>query len=285
MDAIVQGAMLGGLYALYAAGLSLMFGVMRLVNIAHGDFIVLAAFVAIAAAPGLQASPFFTLALVPLLMFGVGYGLQRGVLNLTLGKGQLPPLLVTFGLSIVIQNALLEAFSADTRALPARGVETLTIGLPAGLAVGVLPLATLALAILVTFALEWLFGRTAVGRGFRATSDDLEIARLMGIDDRRIYGLATAIAFAVIGVAGVLLAMRTTVSPTDGPNQLLYAFEAVIIGGLGSFWGTFAGAILLGIAQSIGFRINPGWGALIGHLVFIVILVFKPSGLFERTRD
>jgi branched-chain amino acid transport system permease protein len=210
--------------------------------------------------------------------------LQRWVLNGTLGRDPLPSLVVTFGLSIVIQNMLLEVFSADPRSLDSGGFNTRSIGIGDGLAVGALPLAIFGVALLCTLALQSLFDHTKVGRAFRAVSDDREIAELMGLDAHKVYALATALAFIVIALAGSLQAMRTTVAPSDGPLLLLFAFEAVIIGGMGSFWGTFAGAMVLGLAQQIGFRLDPGWGIWFGHLVFLAVLVVRPQGLFPRTR-
>ena len=283
LDTLIQGLLLGGLYALFALGLSLMFGVMRLTNTAQGDFIVLAAFGAIAMAT-LVASRSVVAALLLLpVAFAFGYALQRGVLNRTLGRDPLPSLVVTFGLSIVIQNLLLEVFSADPRSLDSDGFNTRSLGL-GGVAIGALPLAIFGAALLCTVALQTLFDRTKLGRAFRAVSDDREIAELMGLDANKVYALATAIAFIVIALAGSLQAMRTTVAPSDGPLLLLFAFEAVIIGGMGSFWGTFAGAMVLGLAQQIGFRLDPGWGLWFGHLVFLAVLVVRPQGLFPRTR-
>ena len=291
VDILVQGLLLGGLYALFALGQSLMFGVMRLTNTAEGDFIVLGAFGAIAALAALGPlvpAPQLALVLVGLLLlpaaFGAGYALQRGVLNGTLGRDPLPSLVVTFGLSIVIQNALLELFSADPRSIETGGLNTASVTLPGGVTVGLLPIAIFVLAVAATAGLQWLFGSTALGRSFRAVSDDREIAELMGLDAKKVYGLATAIAFVLIAVAGMLQGMRTTVSPADGPVLLLFAFEAVIIGGMGSFWGTLAGALLLGVTQQIGFRLDPGWGIWFGHLVFLAVLVLRPQGLFPRTR-
>ena len=291
LDILVQGLLLGGLYALFALGQSLMFGVMRLTNTAQGDFIVLAAFGAIAAlgvlGPMLPSAQVAAVAAGLLLLpvaFGAGYALQRGVLNGTLGKDPLPSLVVTFGLSIVIQNALLELFSADPRSIDTGGLETASATLPGGVVVGGLPLAIFVLAVAATAGLQWLFGSTAIGRSFRAVSDDREVAELMGLDARKVYGLATALAFVLIAGAGMLQGMRTTVSPADGPMLLLFAFEAVIIGGMGSFWGTLAGALLLGVTQQIGFRLDPGWGIWFGHLVFLVVLVVRPQGLLPRTR-
>ena len=285
VNAIVQGVLLGGLFALFATGLSLIFGVMRLVNLAHGDFIVLAAFLAAAVVSGTGVHPLLTLLVVAPVMFVLGYALQRGLLDRTLSANVMPPLLVTFGLSIVIQNALLEGFSADTRRLRAGALETAGIEVGAGVAVGVLPLMTFAAAVAVIAALQVVFYRTRAGRVFRAASDRPEVVPLMGVDTRRVFALAMGIALAVCAVAGVLMGMRTNFSPTVGPARLLFAFEAVIIGGLGSLWGTLAGGVILGVAQSVGAKIHPGAQILAGHLVFLALLAARPQGLFPRMRD
>ena len=258
---------------------------MRLVNIAHGDLIVLAAFLGYAVVEPLGLNPFFSLVVVVPVMALFGYVLQRFVLNKTLGDDILPPLLVTFGLSIVIQNLLMEVFSADSRGLNAGSIETASIPLGGGIAVGVFPVMIMLTAIAVIAGLQYLFSSTALGRAFRATSDDQTTAQLMGIDNRHVYGLAMAIALAIVGIAGVYLAIRTNFNPTIGPGRLLYAFEAVIMGGLGSLWGTLAGGMMLGVSQAIGFRLDPGWGILTGHLTFLAVLIFRPNGLFPRTRD
>jgi branched-chain amino acid transport system permease protein len=283
LDTLVQGLLLGGLYALFALGQSLMFGVMRLTNTAQGDFIVLGAFAAIAAATWLAWHPFAIGLLLLPLAFGAGYLVQRSMLNGTLGKDPLPSLVVTFGLAIVIQNGLQELFSADPRSLDTGALATASVAL-GPVTVGTLPLVILGVAVAATAGLQGLFGHTAIGRAFRAVSDDREAAELMGLDARHVYALATGIAFALILLAGVLQASRTTVSPSDGPLLLMFAFEAVIIGGMGSFWGTLAGAMLLGLAQQIGFRIDPGWGLWAGHLVFLAVLVLRPQGLFPKTK-
>jgi branched-chain amino acid transport system permease protein len=291
LQVLLQGLLLGGLYCLFALGQSLMFGVMRLTNTAQGDFIVLGAFAAIAGLSALGALglpdavlPWLAGLLLLPLAFAFGYVLQRWVLNGTLGKDPLPSLVVTFGLAIVIQNLLLELFSADPRSIETAGLNTRSLALPGGFAVGVLPLLIVALAVAATAALQWLFNRTQLGRAFRAVSDDKEIAELMGLNSNKVYALATAIAFVLIALAGVLQGMRTTVSPSDGPLLLLFAFEAVIIGGMGSFWGTLLGAMLLGVTQQIGFRIDPGWGIWFGHIVFLLVLVLRPQGLFPKTK-
>jgi branched-chain amino acid transport system permease protein len=285
LDTLIQGILLGGLYALFAAGLSLIFGIMRLVNLAHGDLIVLAAFAILAFASWLGIGPFLALLLALPLMFAAGFALQHILLNRTLGHGLLPPLLVTFGLSIIIQNGLLEGFSADSQRLQAGAIETASINLGGGIAVGLLPIITFASAVAVIVGLNILFYKTALGRAFRATSDDLEVAELMGIDHHRIFALAMGVAMIVATIAALYLGMRANFDPTIGPARLLYAFEAVIIGGLGSFWGTLAGGIIIGLAQTTGAKIDPEWQILAGHLAFLLVLVVRPRGLFPRALD
>jgi len=284
VDTILQGLLLGGLYALFATGLSLIFGVMRIVNLAHGDLSILAAFLAVVAVEALGLHPFLALLLVVPLMAGLGYALQTLVLNRLLGRGILPPILVTFGFSIIIQNALLETFSADARRLNPGGIETASLSLGGGLAIGWFPFITLAVAVLILVGLQLVIGRLSVGRAFRATSDDQETAELMGIDNRRLYGLAMALSLGIVAVAGVFLGIRTTFAFGSGPDRLLFAFEAVIIGGLGSLWGTLVGGAVLGIAQTVGAKLSPGWGILTGHLVFLAVLLLRPQGLFTKSR-
>jgi len=279
--AIVQGVLVGGLYALFAAGLSLIFGVMRLVNIAHGDLIVLAAFVAMVAMQTLGFGALESLIVVIPVMAALGYILQRGLLNFTLGSDILPPLLVTFGLSVIIQNSLLVVFTADSRRLNAGAIEIATFNL-AGIDIGVLPLVMFLAAVAVIGGLQFVFYRTALGRAFRATSDNAEVARLMGLDNRHIFGLAMALSLAVVAVAGVFLAVRTNFDPASGPARLIFGFEAVIIGGLGNLWGTLLGGVVLGVAQAIGAQIDPGWQLLAGHIVFLAVLAVRPTGFFPR---
>jgi branched-chain amino acid transport system permease protein len=284
IDTIVQGILLGGLYALFATGLSLIFGVMRLVNLAHGDFSILAAFLAVLAVQALGLNPLLTLLAVAPLMAGLGYALQRLMLNRLLGRGTLPAVLVTFGLSIVIQNGLLETFSADSQRLNPGGIETASLALPGGLAVGWFPLLTFLVAVLLLVALQLLIGHTSLGRAFRAASDDGPTAALMGIDTSRLYARAMALSLAIVAVAGIFLGVRTTFAFSSGPDRLLFAFEAVIVGGLGSLWGTLVGGVILGVAQTVGARLSPGWGVLTGHLVFLAVLLLRPSGLFAKPR-
>jgi len=285
IDAILQGTLLGGLYALFAAGLSLMFGIMRLVNLAHGDLIIFAAFIILFIMDSLGLNVFFATAVALPIMFVVGYLLQKQLLNQTLGKDILPPLLVTFGISIIIQNGLLETFTADSQRLQAFGIETVSFPIGGGIAIGLLPAMTFATAVLAIVALNWMMYRTEVGRAFRATSDDPSTAQLMGIDNNRVFAIATGISFVVITISALYFGNRAQFDPTIGAFRLLYAFEAVIIGGLGSLWGTLAGGIILGVAQTIGAKINPEWQILSGHIVFLIVLVLRPRGLFPRAVD
>lgn len=284
VNTIVQGILTGGLYAMFAAGLSLIFGVMRLVNIAHGDLIVLAAYIALVVVETLGVNPLVALLFVVPIMAIVGYVLQRTILNRTLGDDLLPPLLVTFGLSIIIQNALLEIFTADSRKLNAGAIETASIEVLPGVSLGILPLAQFVIAVVVIALMQMVFYRTAMGRAFRATSDDQPVSQLMGLDNRHIFGLAMALSLAIVAVAGVLLAVRANFDPSIGPARLIFGFEAVIIGGLGSMWGTLAGGIILGVSQAIGAKIDPGWQLLAGHLVFLLILAIRPQGLFPKVQ-
>lgn len=284
LDTIVQGVLLGGLYALFAAGLSLVFGIMRLVNLAHGDLIVMGAYLILTVVSVLGINPFLAALVAMPVMFGLGWLLQRVVLNRVLGDDILPPLLVTFGLQIVLQNALLQGFSADSQRVGAGALETASWNL-GPVTVGVMPVLTFASAIFVIVVLNQVFYRTSLGRAFRATSDDPVTASLMGIKPAGVFAIATGIAMIVVTIAALYLGMRANFDPTIGPARLIYAFEAVIIGGLGSLWGTLAGGIIIGVAQTVGAAISPEWQILAGHIAFLVVLLLKPRGLFPRAFD
>lgn len=282
VNAIVQGVLLGGLYALFAAGLSLVFGVMRIVNLAHGDLAIVAAFLALGLVAGLGVNPFVALLVVVPALAALGFALQATILNRVLGANPLPALLATFGLSIVLQSLLQEGFSADSRGLDAGSIENGSLEVSGSVAIGWLPLLTLGIGVAVIAALSLVLFGTQLGRAFRAASDDPEAAEVVGIDQKKLYAVATAIALATVGVAGVLLGIRTSFGPADGSAQLISAFEAVIIGGLGNLWGTLLGGIVLGVAQTVGAQIDPAYGVLSGHLVFLAVLLVRPTGLFPR---
>ncbi len=281
-NAILQGVLVGGLYALFAAGLSLIFGVMRLVNIAHGDLIVLSAYVALSCITLTGMNPLVAILVVAPLMAAFGYMLQRYIFNRTLGDDILPPLLVSFGLSVIIQNALLQIYTADSQKLNAGPIEIASFNIAEGLSIGWMPLLMFVTAVVLIGALQFVFYSTPLGRALRATSDDQEMARLMGYNNRHLYSLAMAISLTIVAVAGIFLASRANFDPTLGPQRLIFGFEAVIIGGLGNLWGTLLGGIILGVAQAIGAMIDPGWQILAGHLVFLAVLALRPEGLFPR---
>ena len=286
LDTLIQGILLGALYGLYAAGLSLVFGIMRLVNVAHGDFIVLSAFLALFAQRELHIeNPFVALIVLVPMMFIMGYILQRVLFNPTLGTHFLRMILVAVGIGIIIENGLLEVASADSQKLQGGLFAIQSIALPRGLAVGVFPLTMLVVCIAVIALLQWVMYHTKLGRTFRATSDDQKTAGLMGVNWRHLFGIATGITMATVAIAGVFMGVRAGFDPSTGPDQLIFAFEAVIIGGLGSLWGTLIGGILLGVAQSIGARISAEDMLMAGHLMFLFVLMVRPNGLFPKRGD
>ncbi len=281
INAVVQGLFLGGLYALFACGLSLLFGVMRIINLAHGDIAVLGAFGVWILATQLHVSPFLALLLALPVMLALGYALQRTLLARSLRSGELTPLLTTFGLAIVLQNALLQIFSPDVRSLGS-AAGPVSIGswhLTDQLIVPYLGLLVLLVAVLVLGGLQLTLRRTAFGREMRATAQDPDTAGLVGVPASSVYAKATAIAVGTATLAGTFLAIHSSFAPASGPTQLIFAFEAVIIGGLGSLWGTLVGGIVLGIAQTVGATIDPQYSILAGHLVFLIVLA-SPRGWF-----
>lgn len=278
VNQILQGILLGGYYALLASGLSLMFGVMRIINLAHGDLAILGAFLTfVLAEEKANLDPFVTLAIVLPGMSVLGWVLQRTILERSLRAGVLVPLLTTFGLAIVLENVLFEEYGADTRSLgPAIGdlaFESWTIS--EEIYVGHLAVLTFGVAVVVLGGLHLLLRFTPIGRALRATAEDPDTAELVGVNSRAVYAVAAGIAFATVALAGVFLAMRSSFDPYAGPVQLIFAFEAVVIGGLGSLWGTLVGGIVLGVSQSIGAQLDPQWQILAGHVVFLAILAAR----------
>ena len=281
INAVLQGLLLGGQYALLACGLSLIFGVMRIVNLAHGVLAVASAYLALWLIQQTGMPAFLTIVLVIPVLAAVGYAIQRGLFNAALRHGELSPLLVSFGLAVIGANLLQELFTADSRKISIGDLSTSAVGL-GDLRLGVFSLITLVVAVAVIVGLQLYLSHTRIGRAMRATKDDPEAATLMGIDERHMYALATAIAIGTVALAGVFLGMSTQFSPTYGDLVLIFAFEAVIIGGLGSLWGTLLGGLVLGTAQTVGAQIDPAYGVLAGHLVFLVVLLFRPQGLLPK---
>jgi branched-chain amino acid transport system permease protein len=282
VNTVVQGVLLGGVYALFATGLSLSFGIMRLVNLAHGQLALLAAFLTVSVVDATGWNPLVALVVTVPLMAALGLALQRGLFNRALTGDPLTAILVTFGLAVIIENLLLRRYTADARGLDAGAIETASIEVTSTIAIGWFRLIGLIVAVAVLAGLSAFLSRTRMGRAFRAVADDRDTARLVGISDRAVNGLAMAIAMATVAIAGVFLGIQTTFTPTEGNALLLFAFEAVIIGGLGSIWGTLAGGIVLGVAQTIGAEIEPGWSILLGHLVFLAVLAVRPTGIFGK---
>jgi branched-chain amino acid transport system permease protein len=280
-ETLIDGLLLGALYALFGLGLSISLGVMRMINIAHGDFIVVGAYLTSLTMQSAGVQPLTSLVVVVPAMFILGWLLQRLLLNYVVGGSMFAPLLVTVGLSVIIQNLLQETFTADTRSLQAgdiarRGFEVGSIS------IGILPLLSAGVAVLLFALTHLLLARTHFGRQSRAVADDPATARLIGVDDRNFFAIVTGFVFAVIAIASVLYAMRTPFSPSAGPERLLYSFEAVVLGGLGSLWGTLAGGLVIGVAQLFGARISSGLGPFFGHLIFLLLLLARPNGFFNR---
>lgn len=279
VNAIVQGILLGGLYALFACGLSLMFGVMRVVNLAHGDFAVLAAYLALVVITGLHV-PVLWSALVIAPLFGAfGYLVQRFIIQRSLDVSPLTTLLVTFGLSIVIQNSLLELASANSQSLPSGSLASASFQVNGQLSIAYESVIVFVVAVVVLVGLQVFLSRARLGRQVRAAADDQEAATIVGVNVRHVYGVAAAIAFATVALAGVAFGMYSSFDPAAGPQRLIFAFEAVVIGGVGSLWGTLAGGIILGVAQVLGAQVDSSFGVLAGHLVFLVVLALRPNGL------
>ncbi len=286
-EIVIQGLLLGGLYALFACGLSLLFGTMGVINLAHGDLAVVAGYVVVALVPFLGASSAFAPGAMPTLLafvlvipifFVAGYVGQRTLIQSSLARGPMTTLLVTFGLSVVIENALLVGFSADSHSLNLDGFVASSIQLSPSVSVGYLGLAIFLAAVIVLVGLQLFLSYTPMGRLIRAVADDREAAQLSGADYRHVFGVAGGLAMATVALAGLAFGTYSSFGPASGTAWLLFAFEAVVIGGLGSLWGTLLGGITLGIAQSVGAAIDPSLGVLAGHLVFLAVLALRPQG-------
>ncbi len=278
INTLIQGVLLGGYYALIAAGLSFMFSVMRVINLAHGSLAVLAAFALLWLAKTFGLSPFLGLIIVLPAMAVLGVLLQRLVLDRAMRAGQLVPILATFGLAVVIDNALFEGFGANTQSL-GNFIGSLSydsIQLPGtNIYVGELAVGVFVLAVVVLGGLQLFLSFTPYGRAIRATAEDPDTAGLVGINPRRATAVATAIAMVTVGLAGAALGMRGTFDAYSGELQLLFAFEAAVIGGAGSVWGTLIGGIVLALAQSIGASISPLAFLIGGHGVFLIVLFVR----------
>ncbi len=276
-EAVIQGILLGGYYAVLAAGLSLMFGVVRFINLAHGDMAVLGALVALWLVQALGLGVWLAIGVTLPFMAVLGWLMQRFIFERALAGGFLIPILTTIGLAAALQNGMVAAFGSDTKSLGAHigSMSWASWELPGGIYVGQLPVLMFATAVMVLGALHLVLTQTAFGRAVRATAIDAEAATLCGVDARRVHRGAAAIAVALAGLAGIFLAMRAQVTPFSGPMQLIFAFEAVVIGGIGSLRGTLIGGLVLGVAQATGGQISPQFSILAGHCVFLAVLALR----------
>ena len=281
VNAIIQGVLTGGLYALFACGLSLMFGVMKVVNLAHGDLATVAGYIGVGIIAVSKVPVLWSIPIVVVLMAVLGYILQRSLLEAAITRGELTTLIVTFGLSIIIENGLQQFFTANTRGLGVGdSFVTASFSIGSQITIAYLPLGIFIVAVIVLLGLQQFLSFSKYGRLIRAVADDREAAQLSGADYRHVFGIAAAIAFGTVAIAGIADGITTTLSPTIGTDTiLLFAFASVVIGGLGSLWGTLLGGVVLGVAQAIGAQINPSYETLAGYAVFILVLVIRPQGL------
>jgi branched-chain amino acid transport system permease protein len=282
LNVLIQGILVGGFYALFACGLSLMFGVMKVINLAHGDVAVVAGYTAVFLAPQLHIAEVWSFVVVVPIFAVAGYVIQRTLIQKSIDRDPFTTLLVTFGLSVVIENLLLEIYSANGQSVNIGSLIGDSIHVSNVIYISYISLTVLITAIVVLGALQLFLSKTGTGRLIRAVADDREAAQLSGANYRHIFGIATAIAFATVALAGIAYGMMTEIAPTSGGINLLYAFESVVIGGIGSLWGTLVGGVLLGIAQQVGAQINPEYQVLAGNLLFLIILGVRPHGLFGK---
>ncbi len=292
-NGLLSGTMLGGYYAIIAIGLSLTFGVMRLVNLAHGDWLVFGAYLAMIFVGLLPVSPFWALIVVAPIMFAVGYLIQHLLLNrvsvqameqkgMSTSFGLMSPILVTFGMSIVLSQAMMAGFSSDTR-LIRNALSFSAIKLNEDLNISTLRLIFFGVAVAILVLVQILMRATFIGRAIRAASDDAEIAPLMGMRTNHIFAFASGISLAIAGVAGVMIGMSRPFQPFDGPQFLLIAFGVVILGGLGSLIGTLVGGVILGIVQVLaGTYFGPSAQLVAGYMLILLVLAFRPQGIFSR---
>jgi branched-chain amino acid transport system permease protein len=283
LQAIIQGILVGGQYALFAAGLSLMFGVMRIVNLAHGGLAIVGAYLCSVAMVGLGLPAPLAILLALIVMGGVGYALQRFLLDRTMGSGEFVTPLVTFALAIVIANLLFELFTSDVRSLQVGGLGTASLTITGSISVGLIAVIVFVLAVAILGGVQLFLNRTSLGRVVRATADDGATVRLMGVNHRVVFQTVTAFALVTATIAGIAFGIQSSFDPNTGTVLLLFAFETVVIGGLGSLWGTLVGGVVLGVSQTLAAQVDVQYALLAGHLVFLVFLFVRPRGIFPGT--
>lgn len=277
---LISAILLGGYYAVLATGLAFMFSVMNIINLAHGALIVLAAFGLYVLGADIGVPLVIALPIMAVAMFALGFLLHRVVLSRASGGGELLPILATFGIAIILDNLMFQTFGADSKSLaPLVGdLAWASFELPGFIFVGKISVFTLVAAVGMIGALEWMLRNTALGHRIQATSQDRATASLLGIDTARTAAIATGIALATGVVAAAALGLRSAWGPYDGSAQLLFAFEAVVIGGLGSMWRVLIGAMVLALAQSLGAMVHPQGFLICGHLAFLAAVFVRLQG-------
>ncbi len=281
-QAIINGILLGGLYAIVGVGMSVIFGIVKLTNLAHGEFVITAAYLSLTVCTLLKVHPLISLIIVVPVMFVIGYFIQNLLVNRVLPRGTEPPLLVMFGLSIIIQNLLLQAYSSDAQNLRS-AFATKSISLGGSMSVSVMMLIDCLVGVVVILLLNFFLRRTYMGQSIRAASDDSTAAQLMGVNVKRTYGIAMGIAMATAAIAGVLVGMTYNFYPTTGSQYLIISFGVVVIGGMGSILGTLAAGIIFGLAQLIGGQfLGTSLQMLAGFIVILIMLAVRPQGLFSK---
>ncbi len=273
----INGLLLGGIYALLGVGMTMMFGIVKLTNLAHGEFIIMGAFGSTMLAQWLGVDPILSLIITVPLMFIIGVVLQTVLINRVMLQGSEPALLVTFGVSIILQDAMLLLFSADAqRANVPYNTSSIKLG---SLSISVLDLIVFGISLLTILILTIFLRKTYMGRAIRATSDDTTAASLMGVSVKKTYAIALGIAMATAAVAGLGVSMRFIFYPSSGGSYLLIAFGVVVIGGMGSIPGTLVAGLIFGLAQVAG---GANYGILVSYVLLIVMLAFRPQGLFSK---
>lgn len=292
-NALLTGTFIGGYYAILSLGLALSFGVMRLVNLAHGEFLIVGAYLSAVILKILPVPSFLVLIVVVPIMFCIGYALQRFLLNrvsvqamerrgMSANFGLMAPILVTFGLGIFISHLLLAIFASDAMSIR-NSLAFSAIRLSQDLSISTLRFIFFIMAVVLLIVLQLFLRHTAIGRAIRAASDNPTYAALMGIRTDHIFAVALGISLAISGVAGFMIGMTRTFQPFDGPQFILIAFGVVIIGGMNSLPGTLIGGILLGITQVLaGTYFGPSAQLVGGYMLVLAVLAFFREGLFNR---
>ena len=283
LQLVINGLLLGGAYAIISIGLTLIFGVIRVVNFAHGEFLMVAMYAAYLFSTQLGLHPYVAIVPIAILLFGLGALMQRAIIQPLLSADGHIQIFATVGVSTALMNLALLVFGADVLAIQTDvGTGTFFLG---PFSIGEGPLITLIAALLLVWGMHVFLTRTYLGRAFRAVAQHQYAASLMGVNVPVIYILAFAIGSAFVGVGGALLTPQYPVFPTIGSYFVLTAFVIVVLGGMGSLTGALFGSLLIGLVDSLaGYYVAPDLKEVVYFAIFILILVFRPTGLFGLGR-